>query len=329
MTRPTIKDVASMAGVSVMTASRALNNQPYVSAEAARRVQAAVEALGFHRNAFARGLPSAQSFIVLMLIGQGAPDLPGQFQRHAVERCRHLGRHLIVDRAPRDGDAVAYVEGLIDRLRPEGVLLWRPLADDPGVLAMLAARSIAFVRIDADPALSGGMVSIDHAEAVTTLVDSLGGGRAVALVHSESDTWLAKQRREAVLAAAGAAAGAATGNVRLCPAPSGDFGAGLEWGRRLAAEDETPALIIADRDELALGLLAAIKAQPAGRRPTLVCLEDTGSVRLVAPEVVRLIQPLEAMAHAALDMCIQHNPTAPVRFQSTFARSNGTGDASG
>lgn len=303
-----------MAGVSVMTASRALNNQPYVSAEAAQRVREAVEALGFRRNAFARGLVSAQSFIVLMLIGRGTSDLPAQFQRHAVDRCRDLGRHLIVDRPPPDGGAVAYIEGLIDRLRPEGVLLWRPLADDPRVLAMLAERSVPFVRIDADPALAGALVSIDHAEAMMTLLETFAG--AAAFVHSEADGWLARQRREAVLTAANA--------VRLCPAPSGDFGAGLEWGRRLVAEDEPPTLIMADQDELALGLLAAIKSQPASRRPVLACLEDSGSVSLVAPEIVRLVQPLEAMAHAALAVLVQEQAAAPNRFQPAFRRPEGS-----
>lgn len=305
-----------MAGVSVMTASRALNNQPYVSAEAARRVREAVEALGFRRNAFARGLPSAQSFIVLMLIGRGTSDLPGQFQRHAVERCRELGRHLIVDRPPPGGGAVAYVEGLVDRLRPEGVLLWRPLADDPRVLAMLAGRSVPFVRIDADPdpALAGSLVSIDHAEAITALLRISEAGTA-AFVHSEAEGWLARQRREALLASASA--------VRLCPAPSGDFGAGLEWGRRLVAEDQPPGLIIADRDELALGLLAAFKILPANRRPVLVCLEDSGSVSLVAPEIVRLVQPLEAMAHAALAVFAQEVPAAAGAFKPAFTRPDG------
>lgn len=302
-----------MAGVSVMTASRALNNQPYVSAEAARRVREAVEALGFRRNAFARGLPSAQSFIVLMLIGRGASDLPGQFQRHAVERCRELGRHLIVDRPPPDGGAAAYVEGLVDRLRPEGVMLWRPLADDPKVLAMLAGRSVPFVRIDADPALPGSLVSIDHAQAMTALLGTSGSG-AAAFVHSQADGWLAHQRREAVLAA---------GAVRLCPAPSGDFGAGLEWGRRLLAGEEPPGLIIADHDELALGLLAALKILPASRRPVLACLEDSGSVSLVAPEIVRLVQPLEAMAHAALAVFAQETPAAAPAFKPAFLRSDG------
>lgn len=303
-----------MAGVSVMTASRALNNQPYVSAEASQRVREAVETLGFRRNAFARGLPRAQSFIILMLIGHDTSDLPGQFQRHAVERCRELGRHLIVDRPPLGGSAVTYVEGLIDRLRPEGVILWRPLADDPRVLALLTERSVSFVRIDADPALAGVLVSIDHAQAMTKVLETVQGD-AAAFVHSEADAWLARQRREAVLAAAS--------TVRLCPAPSGDFGAGLEWGRRLVAEDEPPALVVTDHDALALGLLAAIKSQPPSRRPVVACLEDSGSVSLVAPEIVRLVQPLEAMADTALGVLAQEYIVAPNRFLPLFSRSDG------
>ena len=92
----TIKDVAARAGLSVMTVSRVLNGERHVSAQAREKVQAAIEALGYRRNVFARGLPGARSFLICMLIPESIPDYVAEFQQGAVEKCRSAGYHLVV-----------------------------------------------------------------------------------------------------------------------------------------------------------------------------------------------------------------------------------------
>lgn len=54
--RPTLKDVASLAGVSIKTASRVVNGQGEVSDATRKRVQAAIEKLGYRPNILARSL---------------------------------------------------------------------------------------------------------------------------------------------------------------------------------------------------------------------------------------------------------------------------------
>lgn len=56
MAHPTIRDVASRAGVSPMTVSRTLRDDPRVSPETRERVLAAVADLGYRRNELARTL---------------------------------------------------------------------------------------------------------------------------------------------------------------------------------------------------------------------------------------------------------------------------------
>jgi LacI family transcriptional regulator len=52
--RPTMKDVASRAGVALKTVSRVVNGEPGVTPETAKRVLGAIEDLGFRRNESAR-----------------------------------------------------------------------------------------------------------------------------------------------------------------------------------------------------------------------------------------------------------------------------------
>lgn len=59
--RPTMKDVASRAGVALKTVSRVVNSEPGVTPETAGRVLGAIEELGFRRNESARLLRTGRT----------------------------------------------------------------------------------------------------------------------------------------------------------------------------------------------------------------------------------------------------------------------------
>ena len=67
--RPTMSDVAALAGVSLKTVSRVINAEPSVRPETAERVMAAVRQLGFRRNVvaadFARGASRREIGLVI------------------------------------------------------------------------------------------------------------------------------------------------------------------------------------------------------------------------------------------------------------------------
>jgi LacI family transcriptional regulator len=71
----TLRDVANLAGVSVATASKALNGQPQVRAETRERVVRAAEQLSFSPNTLAQGLITQRSGTVGLLTS----DLEGRF----------------------------------------------------------------------------------------------------------------------------------------------------------------------------------------------------------------------------------------------------------
>ena len=68
MTRPTIKDVARVAGVDVATVSRSLSNKPYVAVETRARIAQAVETLGYRPSAAARAMVSKRTYTIAMLV---------------------------------------------------------------------------------------------------------------------------------------------------------------------------------------------------------------------------------------------------------------------
>ena len=77
----TIRDVALDAGVSIATVSRVVNKLGTVSKETEERVQRSIDRMGFRLNAFGRGLSTARSYTIGVMI----PSLsnPGSRKRPA------------------------------------------------------------------------------------------------------------------------------------------------------------------------------------------------------------------------------------------------------
>ena len=95
--RPTMKDVASRAGVALKTVSRVVNREPGVTPETARRVLGAIEDLGFRRNESARLLRTGHTATLGFIadtLGRPGPRgrLPGAGERRAGARLPALLR---------------------------------------------------------------------------------------------------------------------------------------------------------------------------------------------------------------------------------------------
>lgn len=94
--RVKISDVAKRAGVSTATVSHVINKTRFVSDETNRRVQDAVQALGYTPNASARMLKTGKT----RLIGFVIPDLSNQFfstiGQQVEDKIRRSGNCLII-----------------------------------------------------------------------------------------------------------------------------------------------------------------------------------------------------------------------------------------
>ena len=82
--RPTIKEVASMAGVSTQTISRVINERLDVSPETRKRVQEVINELGYRPSALARSLIRQRSH-TLGIVTAGLSSA-GSFKRSKSSR---------------------------------------------------------------------------------------------------------------------------------------------------------------------------------------------------------------------------------------------------
>lgn len=87
---PNIKDVASLAGVSVTTVSRIMNNRGYISEETKNKVYDAMEQLNYHPNEIAKSLYTKKS----NLIGLILPDISTPFY---AEETKYIEEYLYMN----------------------------------------------------------------------------------------------------------------------------------------------------------------------------------------------------------------------------------------
>lgn len=92
----TIKDVAKIAGVSVATVSRVINESGYVNIDTRKKVEAAIRQSNYSPNEVARSLYKRKSKLIGLLL----PDITNPFFHswHAVSKitCKRMGTGLFL-----------------------------------------------------------------------------------------------------------------------------------------------------------------------------------------------------------------------------------------
>ncbi|MFJ2033142.1 LacI family DNA-binding transcriptional regulator [Streptosporangium sp. NPDC087985] len=258
----TISDVATLAGVSIATASKALNGRDQVRAETRQRVLEAAEELAFRPNALARGLLSGQTRMVGLLtsdsVGRfGIPVLLG------AEDAFGAGEMALLLCDAR-GDAIReqhYIRTLLSR-RVDGLIVVGESTDTrpsisrdlpvPVVYAYGASDDpddVSFVPDD----VGGAALAVRHLLAT--------GRRRIAHVTGPMDYKAARDRAEGLRTAL-QEAGIAQAGETLSGAWS------QRWGRHAAevllmAEPEVDA-VFCGSDQIAAGFVEATRER--GRR---------------------------------------------------------------
>ncbi|CAL9592427.1 Catabolite control protein A [Streptomyces sp. enrichment culture] len=158
--RPTMKDVAARAGVGLKTVSRVVNGEPGVTPETERRVQEAIDALGFRRNDSARVLRKGRTASIGLVLEDLADPFYGPLSRAVEEVARAHGALLINGSSAEDPDRERELVLALCARRVDGLVVI-PAGDDHRYLEPELKAGVATVfvdrpagRIDADVVLS-------------------------------------------------------------------------------------------------------------------------------------------------------------------------------
>jgi LacI family transcriptional regulator len=303
MTRATIKDVSRLAGVSIKTVSRVLNNERYVRSETRAKVEAAVKALNFSPSIAARALAGRKSWQVTLIYDNHSPYYIHQIQEGVWARCQEEGVRLLAQPVDVASPTLAEeVGGLIDETHVDGVILSSPVTDAAPALAELERRGIPFVRIS--PGTNHALTSsvfMDDAQAaddMTTHLINLGHRRIGFVVghpnHMASDQRLFGYRK--ALDRAGIPF-----EPELVRPGEFDFDSGQRAAEALLGLAKPPTAIFASNDDMAAGVLAVAHARDieVPKHLSVAGFDDTPLARIVWPPLTTIRQPTRDLAYAA------------------------------
>ncbi len=144
----TINDVARLAGVSMKTVSRVMNNEPSVRKKTSDKVMAAVKELNYQPNLAARSLAGTKSFAVGLVYDNPNAYYVIDMQNGILSRCKDEGYELLIHPcSDSEKNMLDELKTMISRSRVAGLILTPPLSERTHVIEMLEDLNINYVRI--------------------------------------------------------------------------------------------------------------------------------------------------------------------------------------
>ena len=325
--RPTLTQVAALAGVSLKTASRALNSEPNVAEETGRRVRDAADHLGYRLNGIARELRrGATSALVGLISG----DLTNPFYSavaSGIEReLRQHGLQLLTANNDEDADLErALVDAFLERR--VRALLVVPSADRHAYLALEGSRGVPFVFLDRPPdGIDADAVVIDNAGGARAAAEHLlaGGHRKIALVADLARMVPQRGRIESFKETMRAA-----GNTEWEPylrTDVHDVQRAERAVRELLALEVPPTALFTTNNRLTTGALRALKEHP--NPPALVGFDDFDLAEVIGTTVVAhdAVAMGREAARLAFERISGHSGPARSIVISTSVIARGSGE---
>jgi LacI family transcriptional regulator len=298
----TLAVVAKAAGVSRMTASRALNGRSGVSEEVRARIVQLASEMGYTLNRTAQKLSGGKSRVIGLVSVQMYSQFVSEVVTGALRAARAAGYEMLlyslIDPADPLPGGVTQLLGQV----ADGVIALLPFTHD--YLEELAAARVPVVTVeDAIEHVDHPCVLSDNYQGAQAAVRHLVelGHRRIGLIAGNERLRSAVERRRAY--------NDVLGERGLSRDPTlvvrGDYTerGGFEAARKLLALPRPPTAIFAANDQSALGALSA--AQALGLRVprdlSLVGFDDVPQSAQIQPPLTTVRQPMETMGRAAVN----------------------------
>lgn len=255
----TLHEVARIAGVAPITASRALNTPDRVSKDVLQRVTDAVQRTGYVPNRLAGSLASSRSRLVAAVVPTIAGPVFLQTVQSLTQSLAERGYQLMLGQSGyAESREDALLEAIVAR-RPDGIVLTGIMHSPQGRRRLLAAGIPVVETWDLTPTPIDMLVGFSHeavGRAVVAFLRSK-GHRRLAVIAGDDER--AKRRNAAFIAAAKAARLPAPRLVSVAAPTTLKSGrAGLT---RLLAHAPPVDAVFCSSDLLALGVLTEAQAR--------------------------------------------------------------------
>ena len=304
--RATMKHVAERAGVSIKTVSNVVNDAQNVTPDTRRRVQEAIDALGFVPNATARSLRLGRSGVVALALPELRAPYFAELAHHVVRAARGRGWTILVDetRGELQQERIA-----ASGIRPQLIdgLIFSPLALQARDLPTAEARTPMVLLGERVDGASVDLVTVDNPDVAATAVEhllSLGRRRVAAVGVQGTAVAETGRLRLAGVRQALAQAGLGLDPELEVPVLRWHRPDGADAARRLLAAPRPPDAVVCFNDLLALGMLRAL-ADAGVRVPddiAVIGVDDVEDGRYARPSLSTVAIDKQEIAEAAVEL---------------------------
>jgi LacI family transcriptional regulator len=303
--RATIRDIADLAGVSIATVSRVLNDRPDVARETRENVLQVVREHGFSTNRGARGLSSGRTGMIGLTLPLVADAYFGPILSGAAEALYERDMRIVLAPTLHEHDReVSLLERLM-RGTTDGAILMLP-EESVAELLMLQRQGFPFVVVDPrEPPPDGiACVAAMHAagakEATEHLL-ALGHRRIGAIAGAPG--WYATEERLIGFRAALAGAGILL-DPELVVYSDWRIPSGTAAADELLALPDPPTAIFGFNDNVAIGALHAAHSRGLTVPDDLsvVGFDDTAPAVIVTPRLTSVRQPLAELGRMGVSL---------------------------
>lgn len=292
---PTIEQVASAAGVSTATVSRALSNPRIVREPTRRRVQEAIRKLRYSPNAAAKSLRTLRTGKLLVTV----PDIANPFFsliiRGIEEAAQREGYAVLLGDTHHELERESRYALMLPRREADGLIFLGHRLPKTLVPWMRGLRGVAPVVNGCEFSTRLGVPSahIDNAAAAYLAMDHLYGlgHRRIGIVAGPLSSPLSRDRLQGVRSRARSERA-----ERQLKIAQGDFSiaSGLTGAAQLLAGQKSPTAVFCFNDEMAIGVMehARQKGLDIPSDLSIVGFDDIRFSQHLTPPLTTINQPM-------------------------------------
>lgn len=253
--KPTLAEVAALAGVSEITVSRALRGSSAVTRDTLEKVQAAADALGYVRNRLAGALAGGPSNQVAVILPSLSNIVFPDVLKGLEDRLEHAGFHPVLGISNYDPEQEQELIRNLLSWRPAGLVI-APCGMTSTSRALLSSAGLPIVEImdiDTDPVdMAVGMSHRGAGHAMARHLIAKGYRRMAYIGHDIVRDHRARARL------AGFEAGLSEAGLSLVARVTLADPSSVSLGRKaladmMAALPEAPDLVYFSNDDMAVG----------------------------------------------------------------------------
>lgn len=298
---PTIRDVASRAGVAPITVSRVINDSDYVSQETRERVETAIEELGYVPNMLGPSLRFKQTMTLALVLTDITNPFWTTVARGVEDVAQASGYSIILCNTDESEAKQEQYLNMLLRRRIDGILLV-PVRSVPEPVLAIQKQDIPVVILDRQiPGLEVDIVRADSEDGAYQLTEHLLslGHRQITMLAGPQTVSTAVDR-VAGFRRALAEAGMPDSAAKIFWG-SFTIDSGREMAEQALAGSEKPTAFFAGNNFVAIGAIQALR-QEGLRVPediALVTVDDIPPSLSIDPFLTVAAQPALEMGHQA------------------------------